>query len=139
MLIHARYPGACPNAPVIFATLPIFEQASGYSSLLEYNNMLMCILYDSSVRRFDMALWTLLVWLGIGALAGFFTRKIAGGTSPFGVIGDIILGLAGGVLGGYLLALSGVSNTTGGLISSIIAAIFGAVILVWSTRFLKKT
>lgn len=85
-----------------------------------------------------MALWTLLVWLGIGALAGFLARKIVGGTSPFGVIGDLILGLAGGVVGGYITALAGVSNTTGGLIISIIAAIVGAVLLVWSTRFLKK-
>ena len=85
-----------------------------------------------------MALWTLFVWLGVGALAGFLTRKIMGGTSPFGIIGDIILGLAGGVVGGYILALTGLSNTLGSLVISIIAAIVGAVVLVWSTRFLKK-
>lgn len=85
-----------------------------------------------------MALWTLLVWLGIGALAGFLARKILGGTSPFGIIGDIILGLAGGVVGGYLFALAGFGNTTGSLIGTIIAAVAGAVLLVWSTRFLKK-
>lgn len=86
-----------------------------------------------------MALWTLFVWLGVGALAGFLARKIVGGTSPFGMVGDIILGLAGGVVGGYVLALSGLGNTTGGLISTIIAAVVGATVLVWSTRFLKKS
>ena len=85
-----------------------------------------------------MALWTLLVWLAVGAVAGILARKIMGGTSPFGFIGDIILGIAGGVLGGYLMALVGLGNTTGGLIATIVTAIIGAVILIWSTRFLKK-
>lgn len=85
-----------------------------------------------------MTLWTLLVWLGVGALAGFLARKIMGGTSPFGMIGDVILGLAGGVVGGYLFALAGLGNTVGGLIGTIITAVAGAVLLIWSTRFLKK-
>ncbi len=85
-----------------------------------------------------MALWTLLVWLAVGAVAGILARKIMGGASPFGFIGDIILGIAGGVVGGYLMALAGIGNTTGGLIATIITATIGAVILVWSTRFLKK-
>ena len=85
-----------------------------------------------------MALWVLLVWLGIGAIAGFSARKIMGGTSPFGMIGDIILGIAGGVVGGYLMALAGLGNTAGGLIATIITAVIGASLLIWSTKFLKK-
>ena len=57
------------------------------------------------------------------------------GTSPFGFIGDIILG----ILGGYLMAHAGLGNTTGGLIATIITAVMGAVFLVWTTRFLKKS
>lgn len=86
-----------------------------------------------------MALWTLIVWLVVGAVAGLIARKIVGGVSPFGLIGDMILGLAGGVVGGYLMALVGLGNTTGGLIATIVTAVIGAVILVWSTRFLKKS
>jgi len=85
-----------------------------------------------------MALWTLLVWLFVGAIAGFLARKIMGGTSPFGLIGDIILGIVGGVLGGYLLALVGLGNTVGGLIGTIITATVGAIVLVWTTKFIKK-
>lgn len=64
------------------------------------------------------------------------------GTSPFGFIGDIILGILGilgGVIGGNLMAHAGLGNTTGGLIATIITAIIGAVFLVWTTRFLKKS
>nr|CAA6815599.1 MAG: Unknown protein [uncultured Thiotrichaceae bacterium] len=85
-----------------------------------------------------MALWTLLVWLVVGAIAGFLARKIIGGTSPFGLIGDIILGIAGGVIGGYLLALVGLGNTVGGLIGTIITATLGATLLIWSTKLIKK-
>ena len=86
-----------------------------------------------------MALWTLLVWLAVGAIAGILARKIIGGVAPFGIIGDIILGLAGGVVGGYLMALAGLGNTTGGLIATIVTATVGAVIIIWSTKFLKKS
>jgi len=83
-----------------------------------------------------MALWTLLVWLGIGAIAGILAGKILGGTTPFGLVGDIILGIAGGVIGGYLLALVGVSGN-GGIIASIVTAVLGAVVLLWSARKIK--
>lgn len=86
-----------------------------------------------------MALWTLLVWLAVGAIAGILARKIIGGTAPFGIIGDMILGLAGGVVGGYLMALAGLGNTTGGLIATIVTATVGAVVIIWSTKFLKKS
>jgi len=86
-----------------------------------------------------MALWTLLVWLAVGAVAGILARKIIGGTSPFGFVGDIILGVAGGVVGGYLMALAGLGNTAGGLIATIITATIGAVFLIWTTKFLKKS
>ena len=86
-----------------------------------------------------MALWMLLLWLAVGAIAGVLARKILGGTSPFGFIGDIILGLAGGVVGGYVMALAGLGSTVGGLIATIITAIIGAVVLVWTSKFLKKS
>ena len=86
-----------------------------------------------------MALWMLLLWLAVGAIAGVLARKILGGTSPFGFIGDIILGLAGGIVGGYVMALAGLGSTVGGLIATIITAIIGAVVLVWTSKFLKKS
>ncbi len=83
-----------------------------------------------------MALWTLLVWLGIGALAGMLAGKLMNGTTPFGLVGDIILGIVGGVLGGYILALAGVSGS-GGIIGSFVVAVLGAMLLLWSARKIK--
>ena len=84
-----------------------------------------------------MPAWSLFVWLAIGAVAGLVARRFIGGTPPFGTIGDIILGIAGAVVGGYLLALSGVGGTVGGLIATCISALLGALLLVWLSNRIK--
>lgn len=84
-----------------------------------------------------MALWTLLVWVLIGAAAGIVGRKIIGGIPPFGTVGDVILGLAGGVVGGYLLAIVGASGGAG-IIGSFITALLGALLLIWLSNRIKK-
>jgi uncharacterized membrane protein YeaQ/YmgE (transglycosylase-associated protein family) len=53
------------------------------------------------------------------------------------VLVDIILGICGGVLGGWVFGLLGIWPG-GGMIGSIVVAFVGAVILVWITRLLKK-
>jgi len=77
-------------------------------------------------------LWFLLVGLVAGWLAGKLTRG-----SGFGVVGDIVIGVIGAFVGGFLFRLVGIS--AGGTIGSIIVATIGAVVLVWVARALKKT
>ena len=86
-----------------------------------------------------MPTWSLLVWLAIGAVAGLVARGFIGGMPPFGKVGDMILGIAGGVVGGYGLALLGVggSGTVGGLIVTCVAALAGALLLVWLSKRIK--
>jgi len=84
-----------------------------------------------------MPTWSLLVWLAVGAVAGLAARHLIGGTPPFGKIGDIVLGIAGGVVGGFLLALAGVGGTIGGLIGTILTALLGAFLLIWLSNFIK--
>jgi uncharacterized membrane protein YeaQ/YmgE (transglycosylase-associated protein family) len=84
-----------------------------------------------------MPAWALFVWLAIGAIAGLLGRKVVGGVPPFGKIGDVILGIAGGVVGGYLLALLGVGGTLGGLLGTLATALIGAMLLIWSSNTLK--
>ncbi len=84
-----------------------------------------------------MPAWSLIVWLAIGALAGLVARNLIGGTPPFGKIGDIILGIAGGVVGGFLLALLGIGGTVGGLIGTMVTALIGALVLIWLSNLIK--
>lgn len=84
-----------------------------------------------------MPVWSLLVWILVGAIAGFVARKLVGGAPPFGKVGDVILGMAGGVVGGFLLALAGIQGTVGGLLGTVVTSIIGAVVLVWLSNRLK--
>jgi uncharacterized membrane protein YeaQ/YmgE (transglycosylase-associated protein family) len=54
----------------------------------------------------------------------------------YGLIGDLVLGVIGAFLGGWILGAVGV--TAGGLIGRIVSATFGAVVLVFLTRLIKK-
>ncbi len=69
----------------------------------------------------------LLGWILIGLLAGWLAGKIARGQG-YGCITDIILGLVGSVLGGWLFMKLGIFG--GGFLYSLAAATVGAVILV---------
>jgi uncharacterized membrane protein YeaQ/YmgE (transglycosylase-associated protein family) len=71
--------------------------------------------------------YSLLGWLVIGLIAGWLAGKIARGRG-FGCITDIVLGLIGSVLGGWLFLKLGILG--GGFIYSLAAATVGAVILV---------
>jgi uncharacterized membrane protein YeaQ/YmgE (transglycosylase-associated protein family) len=69
----------------------------------------------------------LIGWILIGLIAGWLAGKIARGAG-YGCITDIILGLVGSVLGGWLFMKLGIFG--GGFLYSLAAATVGAVILV---------
>ena len=71
----------------------------------------------------------------LGCLAGFCAGKLMKG-GGFGIIMNIVLGLFGGVLGGWLFDLLGIS--WGGLLGQLGTAIIGAVVILWIASFFKK-
>jgi uncharacterized membrane protein YeaQ/YmgE (transglycosylase-associated protein family) len=77
----------------------------------------------------------LLIFLGIGAVAGWLAGTIMKG-GGFGLLGNIVVGIIGAILGGFLFGLLGV--VAGGLIGSIVTATVGAVVLLYLARLLKK-
>ncbi|PYX93429.1 MAG: GlsB/YeaQ/YmgE family stress response membrane protein [Acidobacteria bacterium] len=77
-----------------------------------------------------------LVWIIlVGLIAGWATGKIMKG-SGYGPLIDILLGIAGAIIGGFILRILGF-YTSGGIIPEILVAIFGAVVLVWLARKIK--
>ena len=71
----------------------------------------------------------------LGCLAGFCAGKLMKG-GGFGIIMNIVLGLLGGALGGWLLPAIGLE--WGGLLGQLATAIIGAVIILWIASFFKK-
>jgi uncharacterized membrane protein YeaQ/YmgE (transglycosylase-associated protein family) len=78
---------------------------------------------------------SLIWWVLVGLIAGWAAGKIMKG-GGYGVAMDIVLGIIGAVVGGWLVGILGFQ--AGGFISTIIVAIIGAVFLIWITRLIKK-
>jgi len=74
---------------------------------------------------------SVIAWLIVGLIAGWLAGTVSRGRG-FGCLGDIVLGLVGAVLGGWIFTKLGIFG--GGLIYSIAAATVGAVILVAVAR-----
>jgi uncharacterized membrane protein YeaQ/YmgE (transglycosylase-associated protein family) len=78
----------------------------------------------------------LIAWIVIGVIAGWLTGKLMKG-SGFGFLMDMVIGLIGAVVGGFLsshLGFGGISQH--GIIVSIVIAVVGAVVLTWLFRLI---
>ncbi len=76
-----------------------------------------------------------IAWIIIGLIAGFLTGKIMKG-SGYGALMDIIVGIVGAVVGGFLMTHLFGAAASGGLIYSIIVAVIGAVLLTFLLRLI---
>src|SRR5580704_1331360 len=84
-------------------------------------------LFQDRVIALSVSQRGLISWILIGLIAGWLAGKIARGAG-FGCITDIILGLVGSLLGGWIFVKLGIFG--GGFLYSLAAATLGAVILV---------
>lgn len=83
-----------------------------------------------------MSAESLLIWIIVGALAGWLAGLIVRGFG-FGLVGNIIVGILGAIIGSWLLGTLGVAFTTG-ILNSILTAIIGAVVLLLIIRLVKR-
>jgi uncharacterized membrane protein YeaQ/YmgE (transglycosylase-associated protein family) len=72
---------------------------------------------------------SIIVWLVLGLVAGFIGSKIVN-KSGEGVVVDIVLGIVGAVVGGFLFSIIGASPVTGFNIYSIFVAVIGAIVVL---------
>ncbi len=75
--------------------------------------------------------WFLLIGLAAGWLAGQLVKRRGSGW-----VEDLIIGVIGALIGGFVFGLLGVS--TGGLVGQLISATMGAVILLFLLRYLRR-
>lgn len=81
----------------------------------------------------------LLTWIVVGAIAGWLAGQVMKG-SGFGLIGDIVIGVIGALVGGWLAgtffnvpdAINGFNLTT------IVVAFLGAVVVLFVVRLFKR-
>jgi len=75
----------------------------------------------------DLSLSTVVWWLVLGLIAGFLASVVMRG-GGYGVVGDIVVGIVGAFIGGWLASLLGLGAN--GFIGSLIIAFIGACILI---------
>ena len=75
----------------------------------------------------------IIAWIVLGAIAGFIANLIMGGGE--GLIMMIILGIVGAVVGGFVAgSVLGIADVTGLNLTSLLVAVFGAVIVIFVAR-----
>lgn len=72
---------------------------------------------------------SILAWIVLGLIAGFISSKIVNRQGE-GVMLDIVLGIVGAVVGGWLMAVFGGQGVNGFNLYSILVAIGGAVVVL---------
>jgi uncharacterized membrane protein YeaQ/YmgE (transglycosylase-associated protein family) len=73
---------------------------------------------------------SLIAWIVLGLISGFIASKIVN-RSGEGLVLDIVLGIIGAVVGGYLFQTFGMAGVTGVNIYSILVAVVGAVVVLF--------
>jgi uncharacterized membrane protein YeaQ/YmgE (transglycosylase-associated protein family) len=79
----------------------------------------------------------IITWLIVGLVAGVLASLVMGGTG-YGIIGDIIIGIIGAFVGGWIFSKLGVDTPFGGLAGTIFVAFIGAVVLLFVLRLLRR-
>jgi uncharacterized membrane protein YeaQ/YmgE (transglycosylase-associated protein family) len=72
----------------------------------------------------------IIAWIVLGLIAGFIASKIVNHTGS-GVLMDVVLGVVGALVGGFLFSMFGAVGVTGFNIYSMLVAVVGAVVVLW--------
>jgi uncharacterized membrane protein YeaQ/YmgE (transglycosylase-associated protein family) len=80
---------------------------------------------------------SILAWIVLGLIAGFIASKIVN-KSGDGILLDIVLGIVGAVVGGYIFQTLGHAGVTGLNIYSLVVAVIGAVLFLLVYHALRR-
>jgi uncharacterized membrane protein YeaQ/YmgE (transglycosylase-associated protein family) len=83
-----------------------------------------------------MTLEAILIWLFVGLVAGLLASYVVGG--GFGLLGDIVVGIAGAFIGGAVFRALDISSPFGGIAGTIFVAFIGAVLLLAVLRLVRR-
>jgi uncharacterized membrane protein YeaQ/YmgE (transglycosylase-associated protein family) len=78
----------------------------------------------------------ILAFIVLGALAGWIASLIMG--TPEGLLLDIVIGIVGAFIGGFVFNIFGSVGVTGFNIYSLVVAIIGAIVLLGIVRLLRR-
>jgi uncharacterized membrane protein YeaQ/YmgE (transglycosylase-associated protein family) len=80
----------------------------------------------------------IILWIIFGALAGWIASMIMGRNASMGALANIIVGIVGALIGGFIMQALGVGGFPNFSIIGLIVAIFGAVVLLWIVSLFQR-
>ena len=83
-----------------------------------------------------MSLETLLIWIVVGLISGWLASKVVGG--GYGLVGDIVIGIVGSFVGGWIFRSLHLHSPVRGLPGTILVAFIGAITLLIVLRLLRS-
>jgi uncharacterized membrane protein YeaQ/YmgE (transglycosylase-associated protein family) len=83
-------------------------------------------------------LMSFLAWIVLGLIAGFIASKIVNQRGE-GIVLDIVLGIVGAVVGGWLFGLLGASGVSGVNLYSLLVAVVGAVVVLFTYHLIRHS
>lgn len=78
-----------------------------------------------------MSVWAIITWVVVGGLAGWVASIITKTDAEQGLLGNIIAGVVGALVGGFLIGLIGGEGFTGFNLWSFLVALVGAVVVLF--------
>lgn len=81
----------------------------------------------------------IILWVVLGALAGWIASIVTGNDARQGWLGNIVVGIVGAFIGGLVLRLFGAGGVTGFNVPSLLTAVLGAVILLALTKGFRRS
>ena len=81
----------------------------------------------------------IIVWIVFGALAGWIASIIMKRDAQMGAAANIVVGIIGAFIGGFLMNTLGAAGVTGFNIYSLLVAILGAVVLLFVAGVVQRT
>ncbi len=80
---------------------------------------------------------SIIAWIVLGLIAGFIASQIVKGQGE-GVVGDIIVGVVGALVGGFLFNLIGAAGVTGFNLWSLFVAVIGSIVLLFAYHAIRR-
>lgn len=80
----------------------------------------------------------LIVWLVLGALAGWLASIVMGRDAQMGAGANIVVGIVGALIGGFLFNQFGAAGVSGLDLYSLLVAVIGAIVLLFIVRLFRR-
>lgn len=79
----------------------------------------------------------ILAWIVLGGVAGWIGSMIMGTDGSQGIIGNVIVGIVGAFIGGYIFSLLGEAPVGTFNLYSLFVAVIGSVVLLWVLKMVR--